>query len=131
MIAAYIGYMGLGSALIVSFPYSAILVFANEVKFGYLGILSIVSLASGILEALIGTLWLSWGKMRETSKSNIFFYLTLFAFFASVAGIIASSFSYSDASINLSTGIWCWANYGASALLLGLGHLYLNYLQRC
>ena len=74
--------------------------------------------------------WLSFEKIRASHKSNIFFYLTVINFFASLAGLVVSAFGYSYALINIRTANFCFAFYSLSIVLIGSGLLYLNYLLK-
>ena len=130
LLAAYIGYLGLGAALLNSFPFSIILMQGDNVSLSYIGIFADIALAFGILEALVGLLWLSFEKIRASHKSNIFFYLTVINFFASLAGLVVSAFGYSYALINIRTANFCFAFYSLSIVLIGSGLLYLNYLLK-
>lgn len=130
LLAAYIGYLGLGAALLNSFPFSIILMQGDNVSLSYIGIFADIALAFGILEALVGLLWFSFEKIRASHKSNIFFYLTVINFFASLAGLVVSAFGYSYALINIRTANFCFAFYSLSIVLIGSGLLYLNYLLK-
>lgn len=130
LLAAYIGYLGLGAALLNSFPFSIILMQGDNVSLSYIGIFADIALAFGILEALVGLLWFSFEKIRASHKSNIFFYLTVINFFTSLAGLVVSAFGYSYALINIRTANFCFAFYSLSIVLIGSGLLYLNYLLK-
>lgn len=130
LLAAYIGYLGLGAALLNSFPFSIILMQGDNVSLSYIGIFADIALAFGILEALVGLLWFSFEKIRASHKSNIFFYLTVINFFTSLAGLVVSAFGYSYALINIRTANFCFAFYSLSIVLIGAGLLYLNYLLK-
>lgn len=130
LLAAYIGYLGLGVALLNSFPFSVILLAGENVSLSYIGIFSDIALGIGILEALVGLLWLSFEKLRSSHKSNIFFYLTILNFFASLAGLVVSAFGYSYVLIDIRTANFCFAFYSLSIILIGSGLLYLNYLLK-
>lgn len=128
--AAYIGFLGLGIALISSIPFSAINVYSADLLTSYVGIFSIIALGSGILEALVGALWLSFEKVRKSTKSNVFFYLTVFSLLANLAALITASFGYGYNIISLVTAVYCFSSYPASVLFAGLGLLYLSYLGK-
>ncbi len=130
LLAAYIGYLGLGTALLNSFPFSIILTQGENVSVSYIGIFADIALAFGVLEALVGLLWLSFEKLRFSHKSNIFFYLTVMNFFASLAGLVVSAFGYSYALIDTRTANFCFAFYSPSIVLIGAGLFYLNYLLK-
>ncbi len=128
--AAYIGFLGLGVALISSIPFSAINVYSSDLLTSYVGIFSIIALASGIIEALVGVLWLSFEKVRKSTKSNVFFYLTVFSLLANLAALITASFGYGYNIVSLVTGVYCFASYSSSILFASLGLLYLSYLGK-
>ena len=128
--AAYIGFLGLGVALINSLPFSAIQIYSAQLSTSYVGIFSIIALLAGMIEAIVGACWLSFQKMRKSSKSNLFFYLTSFNFLATLAGIIVTAFGYSYGIVSIVTSMWCFAPYAASIVLLGAGLAYLTYLGK-
>lgn len=128
--AAYIGFLGLGTALLNSFPFANILINAKELQYSYVGIFADIALGIGILEALVGVLWLSWKKIRSISKSNIFFYLTLLSLLCSVAGIVVTVFAQQYRVIDASISTWNYAFYGVSTALLLSGSFYLNWMLR-
>ena len=128
--AAYIGFLGLGVALINSLPFSAIQIYSEQLSMSYIGIFSIIALLAGMIEAIVGACWLSFQKMRSSSKSNLFFYLTIFNFLASLAGIVVAAFGYSYGVVSIVTSMWCFAPYAGSIVLLGSGLAYLTYLGK-
>ncbi len=128
--AAYIGFLGLGVSLICSIPFSAINVYSGELITSYVGIFAIVALAFGVIEALVGAAWLSFEKVRKSTKSNVFFYLTIFCFFVSLAALITVSFGYTYEIVSLVTAVYCFSSYSISILLIASGLLYLTYLAK-
>ncbi len=130
LFAAYIGFLGLGLSLLNSFPFSAILIYGNNIQFSYIGIFADLALAVSFVETLLGIAWLSFEKVRSTIKSNIFFYATVFSFFTTLAALIVAAFGYSYAMIDLVTGNWCFAMFTISIVSTGAGLLYLSYLTK-
>lgn len=130
LLAAYIGFFGLGIALLNSFPFAVVQIHAEDLVMGYVGVVSDIALGAGILEALTGLLWLSWDKLRKSSKSNIFFYLTVLNQFASLAGIVVAAFAYPYGLMNLQVSIWFFSFYGISSILVANGLFYLNHLLK-
>lgn len=130
LIAAYIGFLGLGTAFLNSFPFSAITIYAADQRGAYLGIFADIALGVSVLEALIGIAWLSWGKLKNSSKSNIFFYLTILNLLTSLAVLIVTAFSYFYETISIIVSTWCFAFYATSCALSIAGLVYLNCLLR-
>ncbi len=130
LVAAYIGLSGLGNALLASLSFSAVLCYAGKASYGYVGIFTYLALGGAFLEALLGLFWLSWEKIRSSSKSNLFFYLTIFNFFASVAMLIVAIFAKSYELISYQVTLWCCLPGGAMALLWGALLSYLAYLGK-
>ncbi len=128
--ACYVGFLGLGAALINSLPVSIILTYSGNLTSSYVGIFSIIALVASMLEGIVGAVWLSFKKMRSSSKSNIFFYLTIFNLLASIAGIVVAAFGYSYGVISLVISMWCFLPYAGSIVFVGTGLAYLSYLGK-
>lgn len=129
LLAAYVGFLGLGTAFLNSFSFSAVLIY-NTSNTGYLSIFADIALAVSALEGLAGILWLSWGKLKNSSKSNIFFYLTILNLLTSLAALIVTAFAYSYETISVRLSTWCFAFYTVSSALTIAGLIYLNTLLR-
>ncbi len=128
--AAYIGFLGLGGALLNSLVFSAIKIYSEDLISSYVGIFAIISFLSCIIEAIIGVVWLSFKKVRSSSKSNIFFYITIFSLFANIAALITASFGYGYQIVSMVVGVFSFASYSISILFIGLGLFYLSYLGK-
>lgn len=130
LFASYIGFLGLGAALLNSFPFANILIRNEGIKYSYVGILVDIALAVTILEALIGLLWLSWKKLRNSSKSNIFFYLTLLSLLSSIACIVVTAFAKEYDLIGVTISTWNYSFFSVSTGFLLAGSIYLNLLLK-
>ena len=127
LIAAYIGFLGFGNCALASLPLTALWI-AEPGRFDYVVIFVWIAFFASLLETLLGAIWLSMGAVRNYVKSNFFFYLTIFNFFAALAAVIVTSFGYAYHILTLPLSYWCWASFGIALAVWASSMAYLAYL---
>ena len=127
LIAAYIGFLGFGNCALASLPLTALWI-DQPGRADYVAIFTDIAFFASLLETLLGVAWLSMGAIRSYVKSNFFFYLSVFNFFAAIAAVIVAAFGYSYGILTLPLAYWCWASFGVAIVTWASVMSYLAYL---